>query len=439
MHRRSQPLLFAAVLLLFGCALLSNPARALAQAEPSHEKQQEPLNVQVSPLAPLPETARVGQPLTLEFSIQHPASVELRPPESSTSSRYSIATQELVTTSSPENAPHQSKLSLTLLPLRAGTAQFDGLELVVTSATHPESKIALLTGEIKFISTLTADQTFKPALPPRAIEQEDYTPVKVALGIAGGLLLIGLVGFAVNAMKPEPLPPTPPAIDEVALEALQALQSQPPSSEPEVVSFYTHMSEIMREYLGKRYGFPGVEYTTAEILSAIPLAMLPPSLGMNEITRWLRSSDRVKFSTLRPSTEQSLADLRQAIAMVELTRPPKVEPLLEDSSEDPSDRANEANSIQSKTSDVIVENTTPQPASVEDAHQEDVVDDGEVSEVIDESENVDNVDELAEEEVEPPVVDALNSSLGSLSWDELSEMVDDMDDDELQEDREVQS
>ena len=408
MHRRHGTILLAAVLLLFCSMTLPSIlpfdapwAELQAQESPSPGEGGEPddgpasgndssptptLEVVVKLESPLPDDAMVGQPLELDFRIEHPARAVLDAPDSTSSSRYAIARSDLALLSSPEQGPHISTLHLTLLPVRAGTASFADLKLDVRGEAGERVAITLLPDELKFGSSLgREDGELRPALPPKSIERPDYTPVKIAGGVLGLVVLTGLLLLGVRAMRPEPLPPPPPAIDDVALEALQSLAQQPPSSDPETVQFYTKMSEVMRDYLGQRYGFPGTEYTTSEILSAIPIPMLPPALGMSEIAQWLRASDRVKFSNSRPDTEEALVDLRKAIAMVELTRPPREsEVVLAEEREVPEE-------VEWNQS----EGEVPSPGDEVRSPQEEVVQDRED-------------------------VAALEASLGSMSWEELS-------------------
>lgn len=421
MRRRPERLIISLVvtsLLLVG--VLGMPAAFAQDAPPESTPDTALADVLVTPDAPLPETSPVGEPLTLTFTINHPREAVLLPPDDAGSSRFVIADAALTALTTPENGPHTSSLAMTLLPLRAGTAPLAGLELGVSSPDGKSSAVPLHTESIKFVSTLNGEVSeLRPPQPPHVITQEDYTPVKVGAGVLGVALLLALVALGVHALKPLPEPPAPLPIDVVALDALRALEHAPLDGELALVGYYTQMSEVLRDYFGKRYGFPGTEYTTSEILGAIPVLMLPPSLGVSEVAGWLRRSDRVKFSSLRPESEDARADLRHAMAMVELTRPVPDEP------------------------DAVTVNT---PESPSDSSQEDVpvpIDEDaqetpsrpEVEPVLEDTSEVDSeVDALTDDPVEDEDPEerqeVAQSALGAMSWDELSEMVDELDDEQ---------
>lgn len=437
MHRRHGTILLAAVLLFF-CTTLSpllldsSSHELCAQESPPAAEQEPPaveddapatvpqLDVVVKLETPLPEQARVGRPIELDFRIEHPASATLEAPDASASSRYTIARSDLTVLSSPEQGPHVSSLHLTLLPVRAGTASFVDLKLGVRGETGGEIRVALLPDELKFSSSLgQEDATLEPALPPRSIERPDYTPVKIATGALGLAILAGLVMLGVRAMRPEPLPPPPPAIEDVALDALQGLAEEPPATEQETVRFYTRMSEVMRDYLGSRYGFPGTEYTTSEILAAIPLAMLPPALGMSEIAQWLRASDRVKFSNSRPVTEAAMADLRKAIAMVELTRPPREAEVAPELALDGGGKVEENQMVEvGSRGGEVAQGGQVEPVASSTPEEQTPRDDDAMAAPR-------QVGVEGEARADDEQVSALKASLGAMSWEELSELVED--------------
>ena len=386
----------SAALLVVALSALSWPAPSWAQGaldQGDRSGSESSLEVSVSSDTALPASAPVGAPLSLAFTIQHPREVALSAPQQSGSSRLMLVSSTITPRSTPEQGLYTSALDITLLPLRAGTASLDGLTLGVTPPEGSPMELALERGSIKFISTLGEEQVdaLKAPRPPYAITQQDYTPVKIALGLVAALALFGLGYLVYRALKPEPPPPAPLPIDQVALSRLEALQSADRSSDVALVAFYTSLSEIVREYFGARYGFPGTESTTSEILQAMPIERLPASLGLSEITQWLRRADRVKFSSLRPEEQDALADLRRAVAFVELTRPPA--PSLE---HEPHEELKEERGVSAPRSEDEIDPINP----------------------------IEEREELKEERA-PEM-----TALGAISWEALSELVDEADEEE---------
>lgn len=76
----------------------------------------------------------------------------------------------------------------------------------------------------------------------------------------------------------------------------------------------------MRRYLGDRYGFDGLESTTREMLGELR-ATSPRISILDEIERFLRQADLVKFARLTPSEVECTTALNEAGQIVERTIP----------------------------------------------------------------------------------------------------------------------
>lgn len=369
---------------------------------------------------PLPQSAPLGAPLAIELDVVHPPDVTLSLPDTPHDSRYEILSRTILPDpAQAENAPPRSHATLVLLPVRAGSLHLEQLSLSILSADGELVTLPLGLQPIKILSTLPDDApaTLAAPRPPRPISQKDNTPLYV-LALCGGLLLLGgLTAWTVRHLKPEPPPAPPRPIDQVANEALDELEASALLAQGELVEYYTQLSEIFRDYLGKRYGFPGVESTTAEIVAAIPLSLLPASLGLQELSRWLRHCDRVKFSSLRPETHEAEEALRQARAMIALTPPlpPVVE---EEATDEPHDLPQIERSL--PESEVVTELAPPTELA-------------ESSEVPEREEHEERADEITpSEEAEAPAAAAL---FGAMSWEELSAIADSVGEEDEEEER----
>ncbi|MFU8806205.1 MAG: hypothetical protein ACNA8W_20505, partial [Bradymonadaceae bacterium] len=168
------------------------------------------------------------------------------------------------------------------------------------------------------------DPTLNDARPPLAIITDDYRPAWYA-GITAALLLMALIFFLVRRREAveEVVVPTRPA-HLVALEKLHALEKSGLLDSGEFMIFYVRLSEAVREYLGRRYGFPGVELTTTEIVEHLRDVQWPTGLTLAEITRWLDYCDLVKFSGYMPPPERGRRSLKKAFEFVHLTRPAEI-------------------------------------------------------------------------------------------------------------------
>ena len=176
------------------------------------------------------------------------------------------------------------------------------------------------------ISSLIANEpepTIRENAPPVTVWKRDLTLVI----IAGGLLAAGL-GALVTWMvvrklrrrvivRPGP-PPRPAA--EVALERLDRLGAYGFLENADNRPFYFAISEVIRDYLGARYGFDSLELTTGELMTELR-RRAGRTIVLDEIERWLSACDLVKFAKVSPTATEARGTLELAIRIVESTRP----------------------------------------------------------------------------------------------------------------------
>jgi hypothetical protein len=176
------------------------------------------------------------------------------------------------------------------------------------------------------ISSLLAnepDPKLKDPAPPVTVYKEDLTLLYVAAGIVavalGALLALTIRRRLRNRAAFRPAPPPRPA-HEVALEKLDQLARSGLQNGTELKGFYFQLSDIVREYLGARYGFLALEMTTEELTQELARRS-PRGLLMGEVAGWLAGCDLVKFAKIDPGQTEARGALETAFRMVESTRP----------------------------------------------------------------------------------------------------------------------
>jgi hypothetical protein len=176
------------------------------------------------------------------------------------------------------------------------------------------------------IGSLIANEpepALKDAAPPVSVIEENLWPAYVAGGLIaaglGALLTIAIVRRLRARRGERPGPPPRPA-HEVALERLDRLGAYGFLENADNRPFYFAVSEVIREYLGARFGFDSLELTTDELV-----AQLRRSSGreivVGEIQGWLSACDLVKFAKISPSAAEARGALESAIRIVTATRP----------------------------------------------------------------------------------------------------------------------
>ncbi|MCM1162647.1 MAG: cell wall anchor protein [Muribaculaceae bacterium] len=114
------------------------------------------------------------------------------------------------------------------------------------------------------------------------------------------------------------IPSKPPY--EAAREALMALRQQNLCEQGREKEYYTELTDILRNYLSRRFGINAMEMTSSQIRSI---------LNSNETTRpskryvdqVLEIADFVKFAKMRPLPDDNVRAFNSALQFVEDTKP----------------------------------------------------------------------------------------------------------------------
>jgi hypothetical protein len=136
-----------------------------------------------------------------------------------------------------------------------------------------------------------------------------------------GALIALLVGLWLRRKKPLPPAPPPRPAWEVALEALARVRSQRLLEQGLTGQLFDEVSLAVREYLGRRFGFDGLECTTRELLEQIGrLGNDAPGRELvGDIEQLLRRADLVKFANLTPEVAECELALERGERIVRST------------------------------------------------------------------------------------------------------------------------
>jgi hypothetical protein len=270
-----------------------------------------------------------GDSVTLKLRVTTKPGVDVAVPE------QSFAPLELIDRKAKSELVGQAQrheFELTLLALEPGTITFPGVNLRVVGP-HGELGDVRTPAETLQIGSLIANEPNaepKPETQPVVVMQDDYT----LAWIAGGLLAAGLIAAATLLLSrwlkrrpkaPVPVAPPRPAW-EVAIEKLLLLEREKQAmlTNQRGEEFIERVSDTLREYLGKRYGFDGLESTTHEIMRRLEHTR-PYKLSLAGVSLLLEQCDLVKFARAAP--DLALCDdlWNGAIGLVRATTPPAPE------------------------------------------------------------------------------------------------------------------
>jgi len=207
---------------------------------------------------------------------------------------------------------------VTVGPLRVRVVTHDGL--VGAVETPP------LAFEVRSVLGNEPDPAPRPPGDPVSVYEDDYT----LAWLLGSLLFAALVAAATlliarwwrrrPATRPAPTPPRPPW--DVALDRLRALRRGRVQAveDGRADAWADSLSDVLREYLGARCGFDGLESTTDEVIARVE-ASRPDGLRLAEVVALLGDCDLVKFAKAPLDEGQGEALLDAAERMVRATTP----------------------------------------------------------------------------------------------------------------------
>jgi hypothetical protein len=106
----------------------------------------------------------------------------------------------------------------------------------------------------------------------------------------------------------------------IAIRELDRLKGEQLWQKGEIKKYYTRITEILRQYLGNRYGITALELTTAETLAALTEQGFKKDETYKILADVLRGGDLVKFAKYKPVPEENEMHLDNAYRFVEATR-----------------------------------------------------------------------------------------------------------------------
>ena len=279
-------------------------------------------------------TITVGDWLKITFEVLHPGNVVLGTAELPDSiPGFDMVKREM----SPPSQQGDQTLEhgvLTVTAFDSGSFQFPSMRFPYTVGADTARRYASTQAITILVHGVAVDTSLaiKDIKPPLSLPM---TFMEMLPYILGALLLAGLVWlfFYIRRKRKRgesiiPAAPPRPA-HEVALEQLTALEAEHLWQRGMVKEFHSRVTEVVRQYVERRFGVMALEQTSDEVLASATILALP-----KETTAHLRSmlirADLVKFAKFDPPKEEHEASIASAKAFVESTveraEPPATEP-----------------------------------------------------------------------------------------------------------------
>lgn len=251
---------------------------------------------------------KTGDLITLKISALAKPGIDLAVPEQALKPFELLDKRSTILT---KDGGRQFNFELDLLILEPGNHTVPALTVRVVG---PKGELAELKTPSKTVSVASMLANEPNALPrpvtkPVVVMQDDYTLAYAGGGVVAIALIIAITILVQRwlARRPKTLPPPPPPRPawELALEKLEQLRRRKDAllAAERGEELVDGVSEVLREYLGKRYGFDGLESTSDEILTRLE-TLRPSRLSLSGVQLLLAQCDLVKFARLPPEAAQ---------------------------------------------------------------------------------------------------------------------------------------
>jgi len=270
----------------------------------------------------------IGDQFNLNLYISQPAGMEVKFPEiaDSLAGKIEVLRQYKTDTVRTDDRLELSRKIL-LTCFDSGFYQIPPLPFALSSDNWSDS---LFSNPIFLaVNTVPLDSMIRDIKQPIHVPvsfAEIYPFILIGLGIAG--LAYFIVYLIRKRKRKEPVfsiskPQEPPHI--IALRELDALRDAKLWQRNEYKQYYTRLTEIIRNYIERRFDIPAMEQTSYDILSAWKNKGYNDQDLYNILKQLLNLADLVKFAREKPLPTDNETNLDNAYAFVRSTKPVSVE------------------------------------------------------------------------------------------------------------------
>ncbi|WP_342375640.1 BatD family protein [Myxococcus stipitatus] len=312
----SRTLALLAMLLWVGVLPMGASAQPQPPGAPAHEvAQPQDLSVRVEP-----QQVRIGDPFTYHVVLTHPKGhrYELAAPKETGDFELLDHTRQYIEGTDSASTTFAIRMSAFAL----GSLTVPTLEFDVETPEGPR-RYSLPGGTIDVAATLPPDAEGKGAdlfdiQPPQEVPIRSWRLVLTLLGaLVAALVAWRLFVWWKNRPKHVVVPPPLP-LDVRTRKALDTLKAENLPARGQVKDYYFRLSEIIRGYLGERYGFEALECTSSELMASLR-RLSPLGLPEDKLMRFVSESDMVKYARAEASPESCRDALLFGYELVEKT------------------------------------------------------------------------------------------------------------------------
>ncbi|HEY2580401.1 MAG TPA: hypothetical protein VGI43_01260 [Mucilaginibacter sp.] len=276
-------------------------------------------------------TIRIGDQTKLFLSVHQPAKEHVNFPKlgDTVVSKVQVVNTGKPDTTADKNDPKNITViqGYTITSFDAGTYTIPPFAIGTAAGVLKTNELTLQVATVK-VDTTKAIYDIKQ---PLAVSYTFWDWVKdnwywIVIGVVALTAIGGLIWYYRNKPKKEvkieaPKPKVAPHI--IALKQLKELQEKKLWQQGEIKQFHIELTDILREYLEKRYLVKAHEQTTDEILSGLRRKHLNDD-DKNVLNKILVLADLVKFAKEKPLPAENEQSINNAIYFIERTWQPEL-------------------------------------------------------------------------------------------------------------------
>ena len=269
----------------------------------------------------VPAAVKLGEPFAVEIAITHLPTQRYELATPGDLGDFELLGQERSRLDGPDAST--TTLTVRLAAFVLGKQTTPPLALEVTEVDG-QGRLEVPGAEVEVLSTLPADAQAKgedllDVRPPEAV------PIRTWRLVWGGAAMLAAAllawwGYRTWRRRREVVPPPPPPepLHLRTTRRLDELKAQGLPAQGAFTAYYFQLSEIVRGYLGERFGFEALECTTPELLAALE-SRPRPGLDLEVIRDFAWASDFARYAREQPSQAQCQEHLERCYQVVRAT------------------------------------------------------------------------------------------------------------------------
>ena len=270
-----------------------------------------------------PRRITVGDPVEVVISTDIPTGSRLILP-----APESFAPAEVIKTDTLKSDGGAASVRYTISVYQTGRVKLPDLPLIFNREDGADTVWAAL-GTVEVASVLNPADSLgdiKDIKPPVKLPWtlRELLPY-ILLGL--GIMALGAVAYILwrryrrsKGLEPVYTPPPKPPY-ELARQRLEELRLKKLWQNGYLKEYYSELTEIVKEYVGGRFGLNALEMTTTELLDCRARWNVDDP-SYSAVRRMLTGSDLVKFAKFKPDPHENERHLEAAFALLEATKPP---------------------------------------------------------------------------------------------------------------------